>query len=369
MKNIASIYIVLSFCVYLILSSTVFLICKDIYIHIEKKKSIKLRKEYKPLILKHFEYTENQKKISQIEINNIKELLKKRLGFKIFNNIIIEYNDINKKHDVTKRYMSNFENEIITTLKKYKRKDNILKNYMVFILGEYRLTNYEINSFLIECLTTKSMYLTISSLTTIAKIGNAKQFIRALKVISKNEKHINNKILNDILDQFSGDMKELNSIMNSYRDFSESIQKSIVEYFKENKNKTSKDIFLELLQSDISKEVRISIIKYFGVIKSEEAKNIIISILKNENWEYRAVCATALMNYTDDDTKDIMFESIKDKNWYVRYNSAVCLLEFDNEDVIDTVIESKDKYAIDILNYAISVKNKTNKETEVCSYA
>lgn len=369
MKNIAGIYIVLSFCVYLIITSILFLICKDICIYIDKKKSIKLKKQYEPLILKHLEYIECNKKLSQMEINNIKNLLKRKVGLKTFNNIVKEYNDTSKKYHITKTYMSNFEDDINRVLKKYIKSDDIVKNYAVFILGEYRITNYEINKFLIECLDTKSIYLATSALTTIAKLGNGKLFIRALQVISKNGKNINNRILNDILDQFSGNIKDLNSIMNSYSDLSESVQKSIIEYFKNNENKDFQHEFLELLKSDVSKEVRISLIKYFGVIENEEAKNIIIKILKNEDWEYRAVCANALKNYIDDDTKDAMLDSIKDKNWHVRYNSALCLLEFDDEDVIEKVLNSKDKYAIDILNYAMSIRNKVNKQTEVYSYA
>lgn len=368
MKNIADIYIILSFCVYLLLSSVIFLICKEMHLNFNKKKSRKLEEKYRPIILKHLNYIEYDKKISPIEIKDIKELLNKKIGIKIFSDIIIEYNEINRKYNITKKYINSFEDEILRYIRKCTKKDEIVKNYVVYIIGEYRFTNYEIDSFLFDCLSTKSVYLTTTTLRTIAKLGSANKLIKALEVTSKNNKIINTKILDDVLDQFSGDVERLYNIMDGYCDFDESIQKSIVEYFKKNKNEYLKDTFLELLQSDISKEVKISIIKYFGVVKSELAKKLIIKILEQKDWEYRAVCPIALMNYIDEDTKVAMLNSIKDKNWYVRYNSAVCLLEFDDEEVTKTVLETKDKYAIEILNYAISIKNKTNKEVEVCSY-
>ena len=52
--------------------------------------------------------------------------------------------------------------------------------------------------------------------------------------------------------------------------------------------------------------------------------------------EYRAVSASTLSSYKDEESINALLVSITDKNWYVRYNSAISLLQF-SDDIIDLV--------------------------------
>ncbi|MDO7204914.1 hypothetical protein Q5M85_12960 [Paraclostridium bifermentans] len=54
----------------------------------------------------------------------------------------------------------------------------------------------------------------------------------------KKKKYINNKVFTDIINQFGGDKSELDKyLINDFKEFNESLQKVIVEHFKNNKIK------------------------------------------------------------------------------------------------------------------------------------
>ncbi|OSB10972.1 hypothetical protein B2H97_06590 [Paraclostridium bifermentans] len=259
--------------------------------------------------------------------------------------------------------MGNFEDTVNRYVLKHKLKDNTLKTYMAINLGEYKLSNYEISEFLLSCINTKSIYLRVAALESISKIGNINTLRSAIEYVSREEKYINNKVFTDIINQFGGDKSELDKyLINDFKEFNESLQKVIVEHFKNNKIKFVKEELLNILKDNISKEINISIVKYFTIIKYDECKDTIIELLNNGDWEYRAVCAIALKNYKCKCSEKALLKSINDKNWYVRYNSAISILKFGDKDLINYILENDDKYAKDILFYAMFMDNKISYE-------
>lgn len=364
MKSIANIYIILSFFVYTISCSIIYMILKDMISIRFNKKVDKLENTFGKEVLRQLNNIKSNKDISKIDIKYIKENLNKKRYIKVFNNNIFKFNENEENHKFTKIYMTNFEDVILGYIKKSKRRDDTIKSYCAVLLGEYKLNNFEVNNFLSNCINTKSIYLRVSSLKSISKIGNLNNFIESLVYISDEDKYINNKILIDILGQFGGDKNLLNKkLMNDFSLFNENIQKTIVEHFKNNKIIIVKDSMLDILKDEsCDKEVRISAIKYFSTVKYESAKNQVIKILKEYDWEYRAICASALGNYKDEESIDALLKSIGDKNWHVRYNSAISLLRFEEDYIIDMVIKKDDKYSKDILLYAMFMKNKTSYE-------
>ncbi|WP_052356582.1 HEAT repeat domain-containing protein [[Clostridium] dakarense] len=360
MKSIANIYIILSFFVYIISCSIIYMIVKDMLNMRFNKKVDKLENTFGKEVLRQLNNVKSNKELSKIDIKYIKENLNKRPYVKVFNNHIFKFNENEKNHKFTKIYMLNFEDVILGHIKKCKRKDDTIKSYCAVLLGEYKLNNFEVNNFLFNCINTKSIYLRVSSLKAISKIGNLNNFIEALVYISDEDKYINNKILIDILGQFGGNKSLLNrQLINKFSLFNENIKKTIVEHFKNDKIVLVKDNMLDILKNESSdKEVRISVIKYFSIVKCESAKNEVIEILKKYDWEYRAICASALGNYKDEESIDALLISIGDKNWHVRYNSAISLLRFEEDYIIDRVLKKNDKYSRDILFYAMFMKNK-----------
>lgn len=363
MSNIANIYIILSFFMYIISCSIIFMIVKDIVKSRTNKKIEKIRPLFEKDILKQLEYVKNNKEISKIDIEYMREKLEKKVYIKIFNDTLKAFNKEVNNQKYTKLYMKNFEDIIIMYIRKYKRKDSILKTYMSTLLGEYRVSSYEISEFLLNCIDTKSIYLKVAALEAISKIGNIKTFEMAVESISKDDKYINNKIFTDIINQFGGNKFLLDKfLIENLRSLGENTQKVVIEHFKNNKTEFVKDELLKYLNENINKEASISIIKYFSKIKYERAKKKIIEFLHNKDWEYRAVCATALENYNCYESKMELLNSISDANWYVRYNSATSILSFEDYELIEAVLTKNDKYSKDILFYAMFKNNKISYE-------
>ncbi|WP_373599120.1 HEAT repeat domain-containing protein [Paraclostridium bifermentans] len=363
MQNIANIYIILSFFMYIISCSIIFMIVKDMIKSRTNKKLEKIRPSFEKDILKQLEYIKDNKEISKIDIEYIREKLEKTVYIKVFNDTLKTFNKNHSNQKYTTLYMKNFEDIVIMYVRKYKRKDNILKTYMSTLLGEYRLSSYEISEFLLNCIDTKSIYLKVAALEAISKIGNIKTFEMAIESISKDDKYINNKIFTDIINQFGGNKFLLDKfLIDNLRDFGENTQKVVIEHFKNNKTEFVKDELLKYLNENINKEASISIIKYFSKIKYEKAKKKIIEFLNSKDWEYRAVCSTALGNYNCNESKMELLNSISDTNWYVRYNSAKSILSFEDCDLIEAVLAKDDRYSKDILFYAMFKNDKISYE-------
>ncbi|MEG2788229.1 MAG: HEAT repeat domain-containing protein [Romboutsia sp.] len=363
MKNVANIYLVLSFFIYMIACAVIYMIVKDIINIKFNKKVNKIKPDFEAEILKQLNCIKTNKDISKIDMSYIREKLEHKQYIKVFNNTIETFNKDESNQKYTKLYMEKLEDIVNKQVKKHIKKDNILKTYLAIILGEYRLNNYEISEFLLSCINTKSIYLRVSALESIAKIGNINTFKHAIEYVSKEDRYINNKVFIDIINQFGGDKYILDKyLISDFENFSESFQKIVVEHFKNNKTDFVKKELLNYLNSNISKEINISIIKYFTTIKYEQATEKIIGILNNEDWECRAVCATALKNYKCEESKEALLKSITDKNWYVRYNSAITILKFEDQSLINYILENDDKYAKDILFYAMFMNNELSYE-------
>ncbi|MGL5328281.1 MAG: HEAT repeat domain-containing protein [Peptostreptococcaceae bacterium] len=377
MQNATRIYIMISFFIYIISSSIIYMIIKDMINNKSNEKVKKLKTSFKKEVLKQLQDIKLNKKISKMNIDYMKDKLQNKDYFKAFNNILIEFNEDKNNHELTKEYMANFEEIILKNISKSNRKDDTIKTYQSYLLGQYKINNFEISEFLLNGIKSKSINLRVSSLKSIAQIGKIENFMKALIYISDENKYINNKMLCDIIDEFSGDKSLLDKILiEQFNLFNDSSKKTIIEHFK-NKNIefTKEKLLLLLKDNESSKEIKISIIKYFSKIKYDLAQDEIINILNEKDWEYRAVCATALGNYESIKTKEALLNSIRDKNWHVRYNSSISLLKFDDKDTIYEVFDKNDNYAKDILLYAMYMKDEdyykyyiknTNKEGVEC---
>ena len=363
MQSIANIYIILSFFIYIILFVVIYMIILDIIHVISNKRVKKLDNTFKKEVLRQLNCIKEDKEILKLHIEYVAQSLKKRHYLQSFINAITEFNKNEENHKFTRIYISNYEIFVENFLKKNKKKDETIKVYCAVILGEFKLSNYEINSFLMESLNTNSLYLRVASLEAISKIGNLNKFIEAIKYISDNNYYINNKIFIDILKEFGGDKYLLNKeLIDNFNIFNNDLKKSIVDHFKNNKVEFVKEKLLEILKDENSeKEIRISAIKYFSIINSKYAQEIIIDILKRGEWEYRAVSAATLSSYKNEESINSLLESITDKNWYVRYNSAISLLHI-NEDIINLVFLKGDKYSRDIIFYAMFMEDRISYE-------
>ncbi len=364
MQEVIRIYLILSFFIYIILCSVVYMLGKEILEKRNKKKIEKLKATFGVEIQEQIEALKLNKKLSKIDIDYIKSKIYMKNYFAAFNEILIQSNKYEENRKYIKEYVLYFEEDILKIVRKYKKKDDTRRTFIVNLLGEYKLNSYELNQFLFNCLNTKSIYLRVETLKSFSKIGNITNFLKALEFISDKEQYVNSKLLIDVLDNFNGDFEILEKkLLSKFDTFNDNIQKNIIEHLKNRNVEFAKYKIIDILKDEnLDKEVRISAIKYFSKIYYKDAKVEIKKLLNYKEWEYRAISASTLGKYKEKDVIEALLVSITDDNWYVRYNSAISLLNFNEANLIESVIEKNDKYSIDILFYAMLNQGKISYE-------
>jgi len=355
MLEVIKIYIILGFFIYIILSSVVYMLVKEILENRNEKTIKELKNTFGVEIQNHIENLKVNKKLSKMDIDYIKSKIDKKNYFEVFNSTIVNLNTNKENEEYIKKYILYFETEILKIVRKYEKTDDTKKTFIVSLLGEYKLNNYELNHFLFNCLNTKSIYLRVETIKSLSKIGNITNFLRSLELVSNEKQYINNKILIDTLDNFNGNIEILdNNLLSKFYTFNKHIQKCIIEHFKNRNTKFVKDKIIDILKDEnLDKEVRISAIKYFSKIHYNNAVIEIKKLLNHKEWEYRAISASTLGKYKEKDVIEELLYSITDYNWYVRYNSAISILNFNDASAVARVINKNDKYSIDILLYAM----------------
>lgn len=348
------------FFVYIILCATLYMLIDNIIFKIRKKQKDKIKEKFKKRVLLSLNSISESKNIYD-EILYIKSKIKIKKYEDVFNDTIIEFNNKYGYNLEVKRYMEYFDDYIRKLIKKYKYTNEMKKAYIIFLLGEYRQDKDYINDFIKKAVNTKSIYLRFNVLDSISKIGNCKVFIEILKAISDTESNINKKIFVDVIGNFKGNMELLNEqLLFNFDSFSVEIKIIITNHYSNNNFKLVSNKFLKILNDRYeNRELKINILNYFEKVKFEDAKETLILNLNSNEWEFRALAAKALKNYKDKTVLNELLNSITDANWYVRFNSANSLLNFNNEaDLVQAVNRKCDKYASEILLYAINIKNE-----------
>lgn len=358
---IVYIYVSLIFFVYIICCAIFYMSIEKQIERVREKKIYKIKNDFGFEISNHLNKLKTGQILTYSDIEYINKRLKKKYYMEVLNKIIVEFNMQDGNHIYTKVYMENFYKNIKREIKKENKKNMMKKIYFAFLLGEYGVDRRYINGYLIELLKTDSLYLRFNALSSISRIGNVDYFMKALKYMSSLDKYLNIKIFVDIIDKFNGDSEKLeNALLKNLDEFNDTIQTIIITHFQNSNNEQVKEkLYLKLCTDDTNDEVRVSIIRYFYKVVYLKAENILLDLLQSSKWEFRAISAKTLSKYSSKETTKALLKSITDDNWYVRFNSALALLEFNMEDeIIDTVFDIRDKYAIDILFYALFTKNK-----------
>ena len=148
MQGVIRIYTILSFFIYIILCSVVYMLIKEVLEKKKEKKRKKLKDTFGVEVQRHIEMLKANKKLSKMDIDFIKSKINKKNYFAVFNDMVIQSNKYKENEIYIKKYISYFEEEILKIIKKYGKKDDIEKTFIVNLLGEYGLNNYEINQFL-----------------------------------------------------------------------------------------------------------------------------------------------------------------------------------------------------------------------------
>ncbi len=156
MQDVIRIYTILGFFIYIILCSVLYMLVKDILEKRNEKKIKTLNETFGVEVRRQIEGIKLNNKLSKIDIDYTKSKISRTNYFIVFNEIITQLNKDEENKECTKKYVLYFEKEILSIVRKYGKKDDTKRTFIVNILGEYRLNTYEINEFLFSCL--KSMF-------------------------------------------------------------------------------------------------------------------------------------------------------------------------------------------------------------------
>lgn len=220
--------------------------------------------------------------------------------------------------------------------------------------------------FALASLNKKSVHVRNNALNVINKNKDLDVFMRAIKVINSEKYYFNDKMIIDFLDNYKGNKVELDKrLYLAINNFNAKLRKNITVHFT-NMNNGSQEIrdeLLNLIQHSNEKEIIITSIRYFNKIIDQRAKRIILEKMDSTSWEVRATCAKVISKYAGKESVNKLKQTLTDENYYVRSNSAKSFLKLvDKETAIEEAITNKDRFARDILVYAMNTRGMLTQQ-------
>jgi len=134
------------------------------------------------------------------------------------------------------------------------------------------------------------------------------------------------------------------------------IRRTCVKAIGQNCYYSLAEMVLPLLNSP-QLNMQIDAARTLGQLAYEPAYEQILAMAKNDRWELRAIVATALATYGVDENESMLLDLVCDREWWVRYRAAESLTLSSNTDaVVDRVAARNDKYALEMLRFALDKK-------------
>lgn len=238
----------------------------------------------------------------------------------------------------------------------YRNRSASERIFLAHAYAVFGVKSPELIAFMFQCLRSHNLYLRIQALKTLTVFGEVKAVVDAIKMLDEGEVAFSNKLISDMLEGFRGDGEMLDkSIFDRLNTFSVPIQVAFINNIAARKSDHLSGQLAKLLQNDrINMEVQIALLKYFREVYTEEALSPILNMTQSPSWECIAIAAKTLRNYPDMRSISRVKSLLSDRNWFVRLNSATTLVNIAPDATYYTdVLEGEDRYAKDILNYAI----------------
>jgi hypothetical protein len=200
------------------------------------------------------------------------------------------------------------------------------------------------------------VHLQYDILLALTRFDDPEMIYQAFNSI-KDSLHVNERTLQEIINLMSPESRLVfyNRILNGDSSalitmFLKCIDKETALAFK--------DRILELYTEDNPHEMRIASIKAISAAEDHSLIPEMISALQDPDWQMRAVAAKGLESIPDERARQPLITAICDSKWWVRQNAALALLAFpDLESVITDVLKTKDRFAIESLQYNAEAKN------------
>lgn len=321
------------------------------------KKIERKKRNYKKEISREIKKLSLEKHISKKHLNSLQKELMDTENLLIFEEVLesLKNKDINIQN-----YCIEISHLFQKLVEIYRKKDSIQKAYFSHVLssfpqllqGEEKSIEYAMMHFVFD----SSVYCRENAMLFFYHKGSAEQVVNSLKKISNRKLYYNAKLLADDLLQFTGNTKELVSLLlEAFNEFSIQFQVAIINYIRFIKEDRKEKLYQKLISRKYNKEVDLAIIRYFARYSYEPVLDELIKIMQNKNSqdEYRIVAAMALAIYDKKEIRKLLISNLSDSNWYVRKNSAISLTRMNlTKRELEEALKTDDPYAKEMLEYA-----------------
>ena len=259
-----------------------------------------------------------------------------------------------------KEYVRQTAPTIVSLTSSYRKKDDIVHVFYVFMLKKYGYVRYFHTSELIanlrDLLDRGDSTCAEGVLLAIYQIGDPQITLEVLRQVEKSSRFLHPKMISDGLLSFSGNVQELQHlILDHLSNFSEQMQVNLLNYLRFSGNEHCERI-LQLLQNEETyDETRFSCIRYLGKYPYAPAYDLLARFAAGETgrrFEYAIIALSVLRYYPQPRTVEILHSQINSPNWFIRYNATDSLeyLGVEYQDLID-VFDGNDRFARDMLQY------------------
>lgn len=272
-----------------------------------------------------------------------------------------------------KTYIASLASVFVYLTLTYEKKNKLQAAYFPYLIKKYRVFEGRdirlITDILLALVREPSLYCRQNALQALYSIGDADCVIKALCSVDASEFYHHPKLISDGLLEFSGDKAKLaEALWNKFPRFSETMQVTVLDYFRFESGMYGEKMLELLLSGDRSDEAAYCCIRYFGKYPNEAAYPHLLMYAKDTDesrWEYAAIAASALASYPDGQTVDTLKQILSSRNWYVRFNASKSLetLGLTYPDLID-IFEGADRFAGEMMRYRLDQKRMRAKRAE-----
>ncbi len=276
-------------------------------------------------------------------------------------------------NDIFERYLRAISKEIIGLTAAYRKKDNILHAFYVFVLKKYRFPFFHCTTELIanlkDLIESGDSTCAEGVMLAVYTIGDPARVLEFLELVDATEKFVHPKIISDGILSYKADRKALHTCLLSNLDhFSSEMQINLLNYLRFTDGDYCAELLKILENESTNDEVRFCCIRYFGKYHYDPAYEMLANFAEHADdrrMEYAVVSLMALRNYPCERTIQILSRHIHHPNWYIRYNAteSMEMLGIEYQDLVD-IFDGQDRYAREMLQYQFDQRYILDKEVE-----
>ncbi|MEF9951164.1 MAG: HEAT repeat domain-containing protein [Clostridium sp.] len=348
---------------YIIVAIMIYVGISSIKDRVDRRRLKDIEKGFGDLVKSQIKALESGVELQKNYVDIIEKSLECPMHFKTFCIICAEHYKIYPESAA--KYISIYENRIVKLFLKLDTKNVMKYAYYVYLIGEFRINKDIINKTMLENLNSDSVYIRVNSLKALSKIGDLDSFIDALRIISLRGMYFNEKVIIDSIDSFEGDSGELDKcLVEEMGNFTDVMINIVITHFSNRGYRGCEDALIKKISDNkTSKEVTIRLIRYFDVVKTRGSEKYLYNLVDSPHWEVRAAVVKTLSTYNFEPVKHKIKELAGDFNYHVRYNAAMTLIKNGkNDNMVQEIVSGEDKYARDIMFYAMFHNNLINYE-------